>query len=180
MKEAFSEQLSCIVNLYYGEDTEDSILSRYTDYYLSAMANTQDIVDKVEENIKLGSDKPLFPKIKVPKGYTPEEWLTLQAYRGLYKYLKSHPECDVIEYEKRLQMELNVINPKGFAPYMLVVQEYTNWADNNGCAVGPGRGSAAGSLVLFCIGITKNIDPIKNKLWFSRFLTTDRKDPPDY
>lgn len=83
------------------------------------------------------------------------------------------------EYESRLTEELEIINSKGFAPYMLAVEEYVTWANNNNCPTGPGRGSAAGSLALFSIGVTKNIDTIQNQLLFSRFLTADRKDPSD-
>ena len=75
-------------------------------------------------------------------------------------------------YEKRLKDEIEVINPKGFASYMLVVQEYVRWANGHNVPTGPGRGSAAGSLALYLLGITKNIDPIKYHLLFSRFLTS--------
>lgn len=156
----------------------EEIEDYYTDFYQEAIQNTQLIADSVEE-VKLGSPVPLFSKVKVPKNYTPEEWLTNIAFLGMYKYLSKHPECNIHEYEARLLFELNIINSKGFAPYMLAVKEYVTWANNNGCATGPGRGSAAGSLALFSIGVTKNIDPIKNQLLFSRFLTADRKDPPD-
>ena len=172
MEEAFIKQQANSPQL--------SILGEeYVSFYTAALDNTVSVADKVETGIKIGSDKPLFPKVKVPYNLSPEDYLEMIAYKGLYKYLAEHPECDRKTYEKRIREELDVINPKGFAPYMLMVREYTTWADNNGIAVGPGRGSAAGSLVLFCIGITKNIDPIKYKLWFSRFLTADRKDPPD-
>ena len=83
-------------------------------------------------------------------------------------------------YEERLNKELSIINSKGFAPYMLTVYEFINWSDKNGVVTGPGRGSAAGSLCLFSIGITKNVDPIKYDLLFERFLTADRKDLPDW
>lgn len=152
---------------------------KYNEFWKQALENTAEIAAKCEENIPLGSDKPLFPKVKVPFDFSPEDYLTKISWKGLYQYLSKHPECDKSEYEKRLAEELNVINPKGFAPYMLTVQEFINWADANGIVTGSGRGSAAGSLCLFCIGVTKNIDPIKNKLIFSRFLTADRKDPPD-
>ena len=72
--------------------------------------------------------------------------------------------------KKRLAYELNIINYKDFADYMLIVQEYTNWANNNGVATGPSRGSGAGSLVLWCIGITKLVDPLKEDLLFGRFI----------
>ena len=158
----------------------ESEMEEYRNCYEQALRNTQLVADKVDAEIRLGSDKPLFSNVKVPKGFTAEDWLTLKAYRGMYKYLVAHPECDAEEYTDRLAEELNVINTKGFAPYMLAVEEYVTWANEHGCPTGPGRGSAAGSLVLFCIGVTKNIDPIKNKLLFSRFLTKDRLDPPDW
>lgn len=173
MEEAFIKQQANSPQL--------SILGEeYVSFYTAALDNTVSVADKVETGIKIGSDKPLFPKVKVPYNLSPEDYLEMIAYKGLYKYLAEHPECDRKTYEKRIREELDVINPKGFAPYMLTVREYIQWANQNGCATGPGRGSAAGSLVLFCIGITKNIDPIKNGLWFSRFLTADRSELPDW
>ena len=86
---------------------------------------------------------------------------------------------DIVKYEQRLSYELNIINYKDFADYMLIVREYVNWADENNIMTGPGRGSAAGSLVLWCLGITKNVDPIKYDLLFGRFLTIDRTGLPD-
>lgn len=151
----------------------------YNEFYADAMENTNMIAEQVEESIKLGSDKPLFSNVKVPNGHTPEDYLTMLAYKGMYAYLAKHPDYNVKEYEERLASELAVINPKGFAPYMLAVKEYVTWANEHNCPTGPGRGSAAGSLVLFSIGITKNIDPIQNQLLFSRFLTADRVDLPD-
>ena len=151
----------------------------YEHFWKVAIQNTALIADKVDEGIKLGSDEPLFSKVKVPHGFTPEKWLTLQSFKGMYKYLSKHPDYDVHQYEQRLFLELNIINSKGFAPYMLAVKEYVTWANENNCPTGPGRGSAAGSLALFSIGVTKNIDPIQNQLLFSRFLTADRRDPPD-
>jgi len=152
---------------------------KYKKFYLQAMKNTNVIADKIESEIKLGANKPLFPKVKVPDNFTPEEFLTLSAWKGLYKYLSVHPECNAKIYLARLAEELEIINSKGFAPYMLTVHEFISWAKKNNIPVGPGRGSAAGSLCLFAIGITSNIDPIKNKLMFSRFLTKDRTSLPD-
>ena len=172
MVESFESQVANID--VYGWDKDE-----YLKLCMAAIENTQLIADKVDGDIKLGSDKPLFSNVKVPHGLTPEKWLTQKAFTGMYKYLAKHPEYDMREYENRLTEELNIINSKGFAPYMLAVEEYVTWANNNNCPTGPGRGSAAGSLALFSIGVTKNIDPIQNKLLFSRFLTADRKDPPD-
>ena len=172
MVESFKTQVAIAVA--HGCDKDE-----YLKLCMVAIENTQLIADKVEDDIKLGSDKPLFSNVKVPHGLSPEKWLTQKAFVGMYKYLAKHPEYDVREYESRLTEELEIINSKGFAPYMLAVEEYVTWANNNNCPTGPGRGSAAGSLALFSIGVTKNIDPIQNQLLFSRFLTADRKDPPD-
>ena len=168
MIESFEKQMNSIG--FYQE---------YKDFYALAIQNTKAIADRIEENIRLGSDKPLFSKVKVPNNNTPEQYLTLLAWQGLYKYLAKHKDYDARIYEQRLYDELNIINTKGFAPYMLAVREYINWANSNNIMTGPGRGSAAGSLVLFSLGITKNIDPIKYNLLFSRFLTKDRNSPPD-
>jgi len=151
----------------------------YINFWRQALKNTSLIATKCEESIPLGSNRPLFPKVEVPFNLSPEEYLTKISWRGLYKYLAKHEECDRKIYEERLAEELNIINPKGFAPYMLTVHEFIDWSDENNIPTGSGRGSAAGSLCLFCVGITKNIDPIKYDLLFSRFLTADRKDMPD-
>lgn len=151
----------------------------YTEFYQEALNNTQEIVDKIDNNITLGSDKPLFTAVKLPEGVTPEEELTDMAYKGLEKFLEKHPEVDRFQYASRLSYELNIINKKGYAPYFLTVKEYVNWCEENNVSVGPGRGSAAASLVLLCIGITKRLDPIKYNLLFGRFLTADRTSPPD-
>ena len=121
-----------------------------------------------------------MPKIPGAKGDTKLELRKL-AYQGLYKLAEEHEYIKekIHEYEKRLAYELNIINYKDFADYMLIVREYINWADNNGVMTGQGRGSACSSLVLWCIGITKNIDPIKYDLLFGRFLTIDRTGLPD-
>lgn len=156
-----------------------ALLQEYRDFWIEALTNTQEVVSKCEDNIKLGSDKPLFSNVKTSYGRTPKQELHLFAWKGLYEYLAKHPEYDRKEYENRLHNELEVICPKGFAPYMLAVREYVNWANSNGAPTGPGRGSAAGSLCLFCLGITRNIDPIQNNLLFSRFLTAGRNEMPD-
>lgn len=151
----------------------------YEEFYMQALAETVNVAAKVDDDIKLGYDHPIFPEVEVPEGMTAESFLTYLAYKGLYHYLSYHPECNRVEYEARLASELDVINPKGFAAYFLTVREYASWCAENGILVGPGRGSAAGSLVLFSIGVTKLIDPIKSGLWFSRFLTKDRMEAPD-
>lgn len=145
----------------------------------TAIANTGVIADRIEDGLKLGSKTPLFPKVNVPQGLTAEQYLLLKSYKALYKYKKEHPEIDIIKYEKRLYEELDIINSKGYAPYMLKIFENVEYCEANDIPVGPGRGSAAGSLCLFVNGGTKVVDPIKYDLLFFRFLTKDRIDPPD-
>lgn len=160
-------------------ETEREVAHKKYSLYLEAIHNTQIIADSIEE-VKLGSDVPLMPKIPGAKGNTKLELRKL-AYQGLYKLAEEHEYIKekIHDYEKRLAYELNIINYKDFADYMLIVREYINWADNNDVMTGMGRGSAAGSLVLWCIGITKLVDPIKYNLLFGRFLTIDRTGLPD-
>lgn len=153
--------------------------SEYYATVIESLYNTNLIADMVDENISLRSEVPLFTKVKLPKNYTSEEYLTHKCWRELYKYLSKNPTFNKREYEARLKWELFVINTKGYAPYMLTVDEFVTWSNKNGVPTGPGRGSAAGSLVLFVLGITKVIDPIQNGLLFSRFLTMDRTALPD-
>ncbi|MCY8890530.1 DNA polymerase III subunit alpha [Bacillus spizizenii] len=177
MLESFARQISSMTeNDFPGKEYFDP--EEYMRIAIEGLENTNYVASLCEE-IRLGSDKPLFPKLEIPNGATPEQWLTTKCYQNLYKYKKSNPEIDLRIYEARLHEELSIINPKGFAPYMLIVEEYIVWANQNDCPTGPGRGSAAGSLVLFLLGITKMIDPIKYNLLFFRFLTADRTSPPD-
>lgn len=159
-------------------ETEVNVARAKYALYLEAMHNTQEIANKVGE-YKLGSDVPLMPKL--PGVKNTKRKLRELAYKGLYELAKRYDYIanDIKRYEQRLAYELNIINYKDFADYMLIVREYINWADNNGVMTGSGRGSACGSLVLWCIGITKNIDPIKYDLLFGRFLTIDRTGLPD-
>lgn len=174
MISSFNNQLKTI-----NEEYNNQYNNSYIDFYMEALNNTNVIANRIDNNIKLGSDKPLFSDVKVPHNLTPEQYLRLLAWNGLYKYLSNNKELNTRIYEKRLAFELDIIINKGFAPYIIAVYEYTNWAKTHDCPIGPGRGSAAGSLVLFSIGITNNIDPIKYNLLFSRFLTKDRTAPPD-
>ena len=145
-----------------------------------ALENTNLIADKVDPDIELGSSSPLFPKVYVPNGVTPEQYLLSKTYNKLYKYYnKKNKKIDIIKYEKRLKEELDIINSKGFAPYILKILENVEYCEENDIPIGPGRGSAAGALTLFVNGATKVVDPIKYDLLFFRFLTKDRVDPPD-
>ena len=161
---------------------QNSLLPQnYAAYVREALNNTVEVANRVQCNIRMKSSVPLIPQVKLPKGWTAAQYLTVVCNRRLVKlaekdpYVKKHFK----EYLDRLYSELEIIIPKGFDSYILVVNEYIAWADEQKIPTGPGRGSAAGSLCLYLLGITKEVDPIKEGLLFSRFLTKDRKEPPD-
>lgn len=157
----------------------DSTYDNYLRLCDNALDNTLEIESKIENNVNLGSDKTLFPNIELNSSLTPEAFLKTLCYKKLYEYKANHPEINLRVYQDRLKEELNVIIPKGFATYMLVNWECISWCEKNKIPTGPGRGSAAGSLVLFLLNVTKAIDPIKYGLLFFRFLTIDRTALPD-
>lgn len=138
-----------------------------------AIDNTNEIVDKCVA-LELKKDI-LLPNYPLPTGFLNQDdylrHLTMEGARKRYKEITP-------EIEDRLNFELNVVKTMGFAGYFLIVQDYINAGRDLGVFVGPGRGSAAGSAVAYCIGIT-NIDPIKYDLLFERFLNPDRKSMPD-
>lgn len=175
MEEAFkrSALLEAENNLKVAEDI-------YNDYII-AMNNTIEIAAKISSDVRLAADKSLLPHVKLPNNEDPKRYLLSLAYRKLYEYAKDKQfdRQTLAIYEKRLAMELNIIFKRNFEEYMLLVADYVNWANQNGCPTGPGRGSAAGSLLLSLIGITHNSDPIQYDLLFERFLTEDRKGYPD-
>lgn len=137
-----------------------------------ALENTVKIADRVNLEIPIGNW--ILPKLTVPTHETPESYLQKLATENLpLRYKKPSKELS-----QRLNYELDVICNKGFAPYFLIVQDFVNWAKSQGIRVGPGRGSAAGSLVSYVLRIT-SIDPIEHNLPFERFLNPDRPTPPD-
>lgn len=139
-----------------------------------ALENTQEIVDKVEQ-FSILTDKVILPRFPLPEGHTDEnEYLKYLAYEGAKDL---YPELNE-EAIQRIDYELSVIKNMGFPGYFLIVQDFINAARKMGVMVGPGRGSAAGSVVAYCIGIT-NVDPIKYKLLFERFLNPERISMPD-
>ena len=157
----------------------ENIPADYMDAVRESIDNTGLLADMVEE-VKLKSDKPIMPLVEVPEGFTDDTYLRHQCWQNLYKYLTENNLWDKRRiYEERLNHELNVICTKGYASYFLIVQDFIEWGNNNGCPFGPGRGSAAGSLVAFLLGIVKGTDPIEYDLLFFRFLTMDRKALPD-
>ncbi|MCO6482623.1 MAG: DNA polymerase III subunit alpha [Flavobacteriales bacterium] len=145
-----------------------------------ALDNTNLIVDKVEA-LKLKKDI-LLPAFQLPEGFTDQdEYLKHLTYEGAVKrWLKGDGGIGSLdpEIKERLDFELFTIKTMGFAGYFLIVQDFINAGRHMGVLIGPGRGSAAGSAVAYCIGIT-NIDPIKYDLLFERFLNPDRKSMPD-
>jgi len=138
-----------------------------------AIENTQKIAEKCNFEIKLGETQ--LPHYTVPEGFNPETFLRKLSEEGLKKRFGSNITPQQTE---RMEYELSVIEKTGFASYFLIVQDFVNWAKNQGIVVGPGRGSAAGSFVSYLIGIT-NIDPIKYNLLFERFLNPERISMPD-
>ncbi|MFA5310315.1 MAG: DNA polymerase III subunit alpha, partial [Candidatus Paceibacterota bacterium] len=163
-----------------------------------ALENTQKIVEACNLELKLGEFK--LPSFDVPDGKTPESYLRELCYLGIEKKYDIHSEelkiiienvlkgkeikIEEIKDEQlkkvieRMEYELSVINRTGFSGYFLIVQDFVNWAKNNRIVVGPGRGSAGGSIVAFLSNIT-NVDPLKYDLYFQRFLNPDRISPPD-
>ncbi len=147
-----------------------------------AITNTAKIAEQCcHLEIQLKAPPYHFPIYDLPEGMTLETEFCRMARAGLDKRLEKHPHkatIDEKEYRDRLEMELKVINDMGFPGYFLIVQDYINWAKNCGIPVGPGRGSAAGSVVAWALGIT-TIDPLPNKLFFERFLNVERVSMPD-
>lgn len=157
-----------------GQDKE------YMSKVKQALQNTILIADMVDDNIRIGSEKDLFPEVSVPEGHTEDTWIKQLCWTELYKYLKRSNKMNLRRtYENRLRYELGIIIKKGYSGYMLTVKDAITWGDVNGAPFGPGRGSGAGSLVLFLLGIVKGTDPVEYNLLFSRFLTEDRTSPPD-
>ena len=157
----------------------DEITADYMNAIYESIENTGLLADMVED-VKLKSDKPIMPLVEVPEGFDDNSYLRHQCWINLYRYLRENNLWHKRSvYEARLNHELNVICTKGYASYFLIVQDFIEWGNNNGCPFGPGRGSAAGSLVAFLLGIVKGTDPIEYDLLFFRFLTMDRKALPD-
>ncbi len=138
-----------------------------------AVANTRLIADRC--NVKLTLGKNLLPTFVVPEGETEMSYLRKLSEDGVRMRYGEQPTKEVIE---RLDFELSVIERMGFPGYFLIVHDYVSWAKNHGVIVGPGRGSAAGSIVAYALGIT-NLDPLQYGLLFERFLNPDRISMPD-
>ncbi|MEH2111389.1 DNA polymerase III subunit alpha [Nostoc sp.] len=147
------------------------------DVIVEAIATTEEVADKVEPYHIMG--EPQIPTPPIPSGHTADTYAEDVAWSGLLERLnrKSRQEVDSI-YKERLEYELKMIQQMGFSKYFLVVWDYIKFARDNNIPVGPGRGSAAGSLVAYAMRIT-NIDPVHHGLLFERFLNPERKSMPD-
>lgn len=141
-------------------------------YAGEAIENTQKIADRCNVTIEFGNTK--LPHFDVPEGYDSWTYLNKLCDDG---FARNYPEDDGT-VRKRLDYELSVIRTMGYVDYFLIVWDYINWSREHGIAVGPGRGSAAGSVVSYCTGITQ-LDPIRYNLLFERFLNPERVSMPD-
>jgi DNA polymerase-3 subunit alpha len=135
-----------------------------------AVENTQKITDLCNFQFELG--KTRLPKFETPDGKTADEYLKELCYQGLKTRFGENPKKEAVD---RLDYELSVISQARFASYFLIVQDFVNWAKRNRIVVGPGRGSAGGSLAAYLLNIT-NVDPLKYNLLFERFLNPGRAE----
>ena len=155
---------------YYVKSEEEML--RLFPYAKQALENTQKIADRCHVEIEFGVTK--LPKYDVPDGYTCWEYLQKLCYEGLEKRYGDPSE----ELKERLSYELETIHQMGYVDYFLIVWDFIKYAKDHGISVGPGRGSAAGSIVSYCLEIT-TIDPIRYQLLFERFLNPERVSMPD-
>ncbi|WP_440028701.1 DNA polymerase III subunit alpha [Chromobacterium amazonense] len=160
----------------------DEMLQRFADIP-EALANTVEIAKRCNISVVLGKNYlPLFP---TPDGMTLDDFLVYEAKRGLEERLKQlYPDEAVREarrpeYDARLKFECDTIIQMGFPGYFLIVADFIQWGKANGCPVGPGRGSGAGSLVAYSLSIT-DLDPLRYALLFERFLNPERVSMPDF
>ena len=143
-----------------------------------ALANSVGIAQRCSLVLKLG--QPRLPQYPVPEGRTTAQFLRDESYLGLQRRLAAPGgRADAQQYNSRLALELDVICQMGFEGYFLIVADFIRWARQNGVPVGPGRGSGAGSLVAYSLGIT-DLDPIAHDLLFERFLNPERVSMPDF
>ncbi len=162
--------------------TQSEMATRFADIP-QAIANTVELAKRCNVELTLG--KNYLPEFPVPAGRTLDEHLRGEAHDGLMLRVKNGEilpyvfEADPKKYEDRLDFEIKTIVQMGFPGYFLIVADFINWAKKNGVPVGPGRGSGAGSLVAFSLGIT-DLDPLQYGLLFERFLNPERVSMPDF
>ena len=149
----------------------------------AALANSVEIAKRCNLSLILG--QPRLPDFPTPQGITLDEYLLAQSEVGLERHMeRNFPDAEVRakempRYHQRLVFEVKTISQMGFPGYFLIVADFINWAKNNGVPVGPGRGSGAGSLVAYSLGIT-DLDPLRYNLLFERFLNPERVSMPDF
>jgi DNA polymerase III subunit alpha len=164
-------KLSFDTNEFYLKDSEEMAASFAE--WPEAVPTTLEIAERCDVEIELG--KLLLPRYPAPEGEEPEAMLRRIAGEGLRARYGDPAPAEALE---RLELELGVIEEMGFSSYFLIVWDFVRYAKDNGVAVGPGRGSAAGSIVAYALTIT-DIDPLSNDLLFERFLNPGRKSMPD-
>ena len=148
-----------------------------------ALANSVEIAKRCNLSLTLG--QPRLPDFPTPPGITLDDFLLQQSEIGLKRHMERNfpdPEeraKEIARYQERLVFEVKTISQMGFPGYFLIVADFINWAKNNGVPVGPGRGSGAGSLVAYSLGIT-DLDPLRYNLLFERFLNPERVSMPDF
>ncbi|YAI81604.1 MAG: DNA polymerase III subunit alpha [cyanobacterium endosymbiont of Rhopalodia sterrenbergii] len=143
-----------------------------------AINNTLEVANKIEHYKNIFGE-PRIPNYPVPSGHNPDSYIEEITWEGLIERLKCRSREEIPDnYKKRLEYELKMLQRMGFSTYFLVVWDYIKYARDNKIPVGPGRGSAAGSLVAYSLKIT-NIDPVHHGLLFERFLNPERKSMPD-
>lgn len=160
---------------------------RDSDEMTSLFADAPDAIDNALDlakrcNLELSLGTYYLPAFPVPDDHTLDSWIRREAHDGLKARLEKYPMApghDRASYEARLDIELDVIVKMGFPGYFLIVADFINWGKQNGIPVGPGRGSGAGSLVAWALGIT-DLDPLPYDLLFERFLNPERVSMPDF
>lgn len=186
-EDAYTQKILICIATNHTVDEENSLEFTSDNFYLktetemrdlfpqtqSAIENTQKIADMCNFDFEFGKTK--LPNFTVPDGYSHYEYFKMKCYDGLKKRYGDNPDSLYID---RLEYELSVIENMGYVDYFLIVADFIQYARDNGIPVGPGRGSGAGSICAYCMGIT-NVDPIKYNLIFERFLNPERVSMPD-
>ena len=183
----------CIQSGYVLEDTKRPKYHTDQQYFRTAremealfsdmpavLENTVTIAKRCNVELELG--KAYLPDFPVPEGVTLDHHLEKESFDGLtrlWPMIEKEAKNPIEDYQQRLKIELDVINRMGFPGYFLIVADFIRWSKANGVPVGPGRGSGAGSLVAFVLGITM-LDPLKHELLFERFLNPERVSMPDF
>ena len=186
-EDAYIQKILICIATNHTVDEENSLEFSSDNFYLKtehemrelfsktqeAIDNTQKIADMCDFDFEFGNTK--LPNFTVPDGYSHYDYFKEKCYAGLRRRYGENPDNLYIE---RLEYELSVISNMGYVDYFLIVADFIQYARDHGIPVGPGRGSGAGSICAYCMGIT-NIDPIKYNLIFERFLNPDRVSMPD-